>query len=161
MNKLNRPSILVADPNPLSLTAISAMLHGNDYNVHIAQDTHAATIGAESLDLDLIICDDQIDEQGGLELIRKIRNFPQCIDTPIMFMTSNQSPDVISRSHEGSACYYLRKPIDPKLLLELVDNALWQLPIINDRVKTRSVKTPHFPSLPSSGFVNLTADTIS
>lgn len=155
MNKLNKPSILVIDPDALSLTAISAVLHGKDFEVHIAQDEEAALKGATSLELDLIICDENIDDEQGAKVIGKIRELPNCIDTPIMYMSTNQGPDIIHRAQGNEAAYHLRKPIDSSVLMELVDTALWQLPIINEQVRVNSVKKPHFKTTAVPSSVNI------
>jgi len=144
MNHSMKATILVIDPDALSLTAISAMLHSANYEIHIAQDREAALKAAQQLELDLILCDERIDESQGAEVIKGVRALENCADTPIMYMSTNQMPDVIHRSHDHGAAYHLRKPIDPKGLLEMVDTALWQLPLINDRVRQHSVRQPHF-----------------
>jgi hypothetical protein len=42
-----------------------------------------------------------------------------------MFLSRTQVPDIIRRSQEAGGAYFLRKPFDPQVLLELVDKALW------------------------------------
>ena len=149
MNALSKPVILIVDPDALSLTAISAILHCSEYEVHCAQDREAALRGAETLELDLIVCDDRIDNGRAVELIAELRSIPDRHDVPVMYMSTHQLPDIIHRPHESGAAYHLRKPIDPKVLLELVDKALWQLPVIN-----RHVNDPHTTPTPKLGQVN-------
>ena len=147
MNALSKPSILVIDPDPISLTAISAMLNCADLQVFCARDREAALKGARDLDLDLVICDEDIDESRGAMLVMEIRSIPQRYDVPIMYMSERQLPDIISRPHDGGAAYHIKKPLDPNLLLEMVKHALLELPLINDRVN-HNVNGPHYPVEP-------------
>jgi hypothetical protein len=46
-----------------------------------------------------------------------------------MFLSGGQIPDIIRRQDHLGGTYYIRKPFDPNVLLELVDKAL-QLPAV-------------------------------
>ena len=145
MNALCRPVILVIDPDGISLTAISAMLASSDFQVYCAQDREAALKGARDLPLDLIICDEDIDESRGAMLVMELRALPDRYDVPIMYMSERQLPDIISRPHDGAVAYHIKKPLDPKLMLEMVSQAVTELPLINSQV-TQEIKAPHFPT---------------
>jgi CheY-like chemotaxis protein len=138
-NVLDRPVILVIDPDPVTLTAISAILHCANYEVHCARDRQAAWRGAQTLDLDLIICDDAIDGDLRPGLMDELRAIPAMADVPTLHLSSRQRPDVIHRTDGRGASYHLRKPVDPKVLVDIVAKALWQLPLIN-----RHIHQPHF-----------------
>ena len=73
MNSISSPVILVVDPCGLDLTATSALLHENGYDVHCAQDIDAAIKAAESLPIDLIIYDLSIDRESNQTLLEQIR----------------------------------------------------------------------------------------
>jgi CheY-like chemotaxis protein len=51
-----------------------------------------------------------------------------------MFLSGAQIPDVIRRAHAAGGVYYLRKPFDPPVLLELVDKALWVPHVVGARL---------------------------
>ncbi len=144
MNSLNQPAILVIDPNAVSLTAISAMLNCTGYQVYCAQDRQAAIRGATELEIDLIVCDEEIDESQGAMLVMELRAIPERHDVPIMYMSERQLPDIISRPHDGGAAYHIKKPLEPNLLLEMVKKALIELPLINNQVNEQ-LRQPHFP----------------
>jgi DNA-binding NarL/FixJ family response regulator len=55
-------------------------------------------------------------------------------DVPVMFVSSTQLPDIVRRSHEAGAAYYLRKPLDPDVLVELVGKALWLPHLVQSRL---------------------------
>ena len=127
--------ILVVDGDALTLTAVAAALHLVGHECHCARDREAALKAARSLDLDLIICDVSLNGEIGFDLIDEIRQIPSASDVPVMFVSSSQLPDIIRRSHDAGGVYYLRKPFDPDVLLELVDKALWMPHLVKTRVE--------------------------
>lgn len=144
MNALKKPVVLVIDPDALTLTAISAMLDCAQIDVFCAQDRSAALRGAGSIDIDLIVCDEDIDDFNGASLVAELRQIPDRNEVPIVYMSRRQLPDVISRPHDGGAAYHIKKPLDPRLLLEKINQALFELPIVNQRVRQLPAAAPHF-----------------
>jgi DNA-binding response OmpR family regulator len=153
MNALNKPVVLVIDPDPLTLTAIAAMLDSAQFKVFCARDRDAALKGATQLALDLIICDESIDDSCGEEIITELRAIPNRHDVPILYMSQRQLPDIISRSSQSGASYHIRKPLEPARLMDTIDKALFELPLINSQILDK-LRKPHFPVTPAanSGF---------
>jgi DNA-binding response OmpR family regulator len=130
-----KPVILVIDADPLTLTGTAAALDLAGYESHCAGDAHAARKAARSLSLDLIICDVSIDGERGLELCQELRQDNNHADVPLLFVSGHQAPDIIRRSHEAGGAYYLRKPFDPNVLIELVGTALWMPHLVQTRMQ--------------------------
>jgi CheY-like chemotaxis protein len=137
MNTLtsDKAIILVVDSDPVLLTGTAAVLHTAGYECHCARDSQGALKAARTLPLDLIICDVQLGGESGLDLCRHIRQLPGCIDVPVMFVSSQQLPDIVRRSNEAGAAYYLRKPFDPEVLIELVSKALWMPHLVSGKLR--------------------------
>jgi DNA-binding response OmpR family regulator len=137
MNTLtsDKAIILVVDSDPVLLTGTAAVLHTAGYECHCARDSQAALKAARTLSLDLIICDVQLGGESGLELCRHIRRQPGGSDVPVMFVSSQQLPDIVRRSYEAGAAYYLRKPFDPEVLIELVSKALWMPHLVSGKLR--------------------------
>jgi len=150
MNTLanDRAMILVIDSDPILLTGTAAALHAVGYECHCARDSQAALKAARSLPLDLIICDVTLGSESGIDLYKSIRQMPGCIDVPVMFVSSHQLPDIVRRSHEAGAAYYLRKPFDPEVLIELVSKALWMPHLVSGKLRTHSGKRVDLASAP-------------
>ncbi len=144
MSSFNKPVVMVVDPDALTLTAISAMLDCAQLQVFCAQDRAAAIKGATVLDLDLIVCDEDIDDFQGDSLIAELRQIRHREDVPILYMSRRQLPDIISRPHDGGASFHIRKPVEPARLLEKIHQALNELPLINNQV-SQKLRAPHFP----------------
>jgi CheY-like chemotaxis protein len=140
MASLSQPLILVIDADALSLTATAAALHTQQYEVHCARDRVAALQAARQLNLDLIVCDVNLQGVDGVQLCEEIRALPERHDVPIMFISGNQTAGVASRMFHNGSALFLRKPFAPQLLLDLVDKALWMPHLIKSHINR-----PHIP----------------
>lgn len=149
--------ILIVDSDPVLLTGTAAVLHSVGYECHCARDSQGALKAARSLALDLIICDVVLGSESGLDLCKHIRKQPGCVDVPVMFVSMHQLPDIVRRSYEAGAAYYLRKPFDPEVLIELVSKALWMPHLVSGKLRTQNAgkrvdlaSAPSGPMLPST-----------
>lgn len=129
------PVILIIDPDPIMLTGVAAVLNMQGHECHCASDEAAALKAARELPLDLIICDVNIHGKSGLQLCDQIRDECGHEDVPIMFVSGTQVADVVRRAHDAGGAYYLRKPYDPDVLIELVDKALWMPHLVRNRME--------------------------
>lgn len=136
------PTILVIDHDPLLLTGIAAVLDMQGYECHIARDPEAAIKAARTLDLDMIVCDVNLGGYSGLALCRELREEHGQADVPVMFTSQNQLPDVIHRTFDQTGAYYLRKPFEPSVLIELVNQALWMPHLVQLRTPAKAEAMP-------------------
>jgi two-component system chemotaxis response regulator CheY len=136
MNSTNREpaEILIVDEDSLSLASATEALDAAGHIVYQARDRRAALKIANSQALDLVICDVSVAGDSGLELSRELRRLPGMLDVPVMFVSRTQLPDIVRRSHEAGAAYYLRKPLDPEVLIDLVGKALWLPHLVHSRL---------------------------
>jgi DNA-binding response OmpR family regulator len=130
------PVILIIDPDPITLTGVAAVLNMQGHECHCASDETAAMKAAHSLPLDLIICDVNIKGKSGIELCQRMKNEAGMDDVPVMFVSSSQVADIVRRAHDAGGSYYLRKPFDPDVLIELVDKALWMPHLVRSRIQS-------------------------
>lgn len=126
--------ILLIDGDPFARTAAESVLSAAGYCVFAAAERSAALKHARSEALDLVICDVNLAGQSGLEVCRELRKLPGMLDVPVMFVSSTQVPDIVRRSHEAGGAYYLRKPLDPEVLIDLVGKALWMPHLVQTRL---------------------------
>jgi DNA-binding response OmpR family regulator len=142
--------ILIIDSDPLTMTGIAAILNMSGYECHCARGPEPALKAARTLPLDLIVCDVNLGGESGLDLCREMREQPGMDDVPVMFMSSTQVPDIVRRSHDAGGAYYLRKPFDPEVLLELVSKALWMPHLVQSRVNQVHAARQSSPAVPKS-----------
>ncbi len=136
MKKTEDPAtILVIDRDPLTLTAVAAALHLVGYECHCARDSEAALKAARGLELDLVICDVDLEEVSGFDLGREIRQQPGQTEVPMIFVSARDNNDPVRQAHDAGGMYFLRKPFDPDVLLELVDKALWMPHLVHSRMR--------------------------
>ena len=148
MNTLARDpaEILIIDNDPLTLTGSAAVLDMAGYVCHFARGRQAAIKAANTIALDLVICDVNLGSESGLELCRDIRRLPGMQDVPLMFVSSSQLPDIVRRSHDAGGAYYLRKPFDPAVLVELVGKALWMPHLIQSQLNMHQATRQAVPA---------------
>jgi len=136
MNATNREpaELLLIDEDSIALTAAADALEAAGHIVYQAGDRLAALRIARTEGLDLVICDMHVAGDSGVELTRELRRLPGMQDVPVMFISRTQLPDIVRRSHEAGAAYYLRKPLDPEVLTDLVGKALWLPHLVQSRL---------------------------
>jgi CheY-like chemotaxis protein len=144
------PVVLVVDADPFSLTGIAAVLNLSGYECHMAQDSVAALRAAESLQLDLVVCDVDLKGTSGVELCHHIRRVRTCEALPFVFISDDARHDVLRMTRDMGSVYYVRKPLDPEVLLELVEKAVWMPHLVTARVEQAQTSHPHCPAIVES-----------
>jgi CheY-like chemotaxis protein len=140
--------ILVIDRDPVAVESVQSTLMDAGHVVHQAENRETALRIARSQALDLVICDVHLGSDSGLDLWRELRSLPGMQDLPVMFVSSTQLPDIVRRSHHAGGAYYLRKPLDGEVLIDLVSKALWLPHLVRTRVSlhgpaTQPANLPH------------------
>ncbi|MDI6755514.1 MAG: response regulator [Thermodesulfobacteriota bacterium] len=118
------PKILVVDDDELVLIAIQELLSPLGFSVTTAPN------GVEALEkilnerFNLVILDVIMPEMNGFEVCQKIRQVDSYAETPIMMLTAKSGEEDKQRGMEVGANLYLPKPISPKRLIVLVEEAI-------------------------------------
>jgi CheY-like chemotaxis protein len=116
--------VLVIDDDPEAIAGLAKVLSSAGYISQCCHDADGAVECVRQTAPDLIIADINISGHSGIQLCERIKHDEGLGDVPAMFLSRTQVPDIIRRSQAGGT-YFLRKPFDPQVLLELVDKALW------------------------------------
>jgi CheY-like chemotaxis protein len=117
-------TILAIDADVDAAARLGAILGDAGYSCQCVASACAAAEAVRAAMPDLIICDVNLAGHSGTTACEQLRAAAGLDDVPLMFLSAAQSPDIIRRSHAAGGTYYLRKPFDPNVLLELVDKAL-------------------------------------
>lgn len=136
-NSQRQPMILVIDDEPEVLGEVAAILTAGGYASHCCATAEEAIQAARRAAPDLIISDINLAGHSGLEMCERIKRDSALKDVSVMFLSGAQIPDIIRRSHAVGGTYYLRKPFDPDVLLELVNKALWMPHLVGARAAAR------------------------
>ena len=86
--------------------------------------TEEAGNGVEALEklgvapVDVILCDINMPEMGGPEVVKKVRELPSCADTKIVMVSTESSQELIDELMANGANGYITKPFTPEKFQE-------------------------------------------
>ena len=111
---------------------VTSMRHVTKSILMVAEYTNItqATDGVEALELlqdeifDLIICDWEMPNMNGLELLIEIKKNEKLKNIPFLMLTSNTEKIKVNVAIKAGATDYVIKPIQPSVLLEKINNCL-------------------------------------
>jgi CheY-like chemotaxis protein len=117
-------NILVVDDDELVLLAVRELLAPLGFSVSLAGNGPEALRLAAAQPFDLVVLDVIMPEMDGFEVCRKLRQVPAFQETPILMLTAKSAEEDRQRGMEAGANLYLPKPIAPRRLIALVEEAL-------------------------------------
>lgn len=111
---------------------VTSMRHVTKSILMVAEYTNItqATDGVEALEIlqdetfDLIICDWEMPNMNGLELLIEIKKNEKLKKIPFLMLTSNTEKIKVNVAIKAGATDYVIKPIQPSVLLEKINNCL-------------------------------------
>lgn len=106
----NYAEILIVDDMPDHIAYSGMLLKSEGYRVFATTSGKAVKQFIEKRVPDLILLDIQLGDMNGLEICRMIKSDKRISDVPIIFLTSETSPEIISQSFELGGCDYVKKP---------------------------------------------------
>jgi DNA-binding response OmpR family regulator len=121
---VTRKKILVIDDEPNIVKMVQARLEASGYEVIPAFDGNQGMTYARKEKPDLIISDIMMPAGGGYTLYKKLKMSSHTWSIPVIFLTAKDRPEDVAEAYELGAQYYLKKPYDPQVLLELVEKVL-------------------------------------
>lgn len=121
---LNR-ILLVEDESDIQTIANLALTAVGKFTVEICSSGKEAIEKAPSFNPDLILLDVMMPEMDGITTMESLRQIPQLVDTPIIFMTAKTQQSEIDNYKELGALDVISKPFDPITLSQTVKN-IWE-----------------------------------
>jgi CheY-like chemotaxis protein len=99
------------------------MLEAGGFTVHLASSGARAMERLQTETYDVIICDLEMEEMNGTELIAKLRTQPDTKEVPVILVSANDSAGARSRGLSAGADGYLskRECAAGRLLTEVLD----------------------------------------
>ncbi len=86
--------------------------------------TEEAGNGVEALEklnagpVDIMLCDVNMPEMGGPELVRKVREMPTCTETKIVMVSTETSDEIVNGAISDGANGFISKPFTPEKFQE-------------------------------------------
>jgi CheY-like chemotaxis protein len=105
----NPVRILLAEDNPADVYLIEEALreHEVDFKLDVAQDGEQALAALAGItNFDVVLLDLNMPKRGGSEVLERLRGN----STPVVILTSSDSPADRAQAMELGATHYIRKP---------------------------------------------------
>jgi PleD family two-component response regulator len=118
-NSTEKPCILAIDDVASVLKAIHHALR-DKYKVYTLSNPEQLDEYLQEAAPDLFLLDYKMPEISGFDLIPIIRKYPEYSETPIIFLSSEGSPDYMSAASKLGVCDYIVKPFEPADLHEKI-----------------------------------------
>jgi DNA-binding response OmpR family regulator len=121
-----RARILLAEDERVTRTRLMRLLENAEYEVDTA-DT-----GTQALErirnatpcYDAVLLDVWMPEMSGLEVLRSLKRQPTERRPPVVMITADDTPQTLIDAVKNEAYKYIKKPVDAKGLLEVVETTL-------------------------------------
>jgi len=137
----NKQQILVLEDDPGILENVVEILEEAGYEVKSAMDGKTGVTLALEWMPDLVLCDINMPEMDGLEVLLTIRKDERLATLPFIFLTAEGKPDDFRRGMKTGADDYLVKPFKAKDLLDSIKSVLKRLQL------RESASSEHFDHL--------------
>jgi CheY-like chemotaxis protein/anti-sigma regulatory factor (Ser/Thr protein kinase) len=115
-------AILVVDDDSATRHLVRGLLAAAGYAVEMAADGNEALERMQAQPFDLILVDVWMPGMNGLDLIARLHS--EAHRPRVVVMTADDTPETVLRAVREHAYRYVQKPVDPALLLQVVQRAL-------------------------------------
>ena len=116
--------ILLVDDEHDLLIALARQFKAAGYTVVTARDGESALKEVEEARPAAIVSDVNMPGMNGYQLCRKLSSQPDTSDIPVLLMSGKTGPADSYWAKETGAVDLMRKPVDVRALLALVDQVL-------------------------------------
>jgi DNA-binding response OmpR family regulator len=113
---LRPPVILAIDDSPTYLNELASELHGDNYEVIVAESGHEAVEHLSRHEVDCILLDMLMPGVSGQELCRQVKGSPQWRAIPVIMLTGREDREAILESFNAGADDYVAKSSDFAIL---------------------------------------------
>ena len=114
-------SILVVDDQAANLRVVSTLLSRHGYQVITADSGEEALAIASEQAPDLLLLDMIMPGMDGFALLEQIKQRPELLRLPVVFLTAAQDRELLLRAFDAGAVDYVTKPFMPEELLARVN----------------------------------------
>lgn len=117
-------TILIVDDEPAIRVLMDAALESAGFRVLEAADGYAALEAARHGHPDLVLLDIGLPGLSGLEVCRRLRDDPQTVGTPVLFLTGLGREAELEAAAAVGAQGVITKPFSPTTLVEQIASKL-------------------------------------
>jgi two-component system chemotaxis response regulator CheY len=111
------PAVLIVDDSALIRAQVRRCL-SPEFSVFEAADGVEGLAKLESMpDITLVLCDVNMPNMGGIELLENMRAREALAHVPFVFLTTEAQPALVEKGRSLSAKGWMLKPFKPELVL--------------------------------------------
>jgi len=118
----NKIYVAVVDDDASFARALGRLLRAAEFEVRTFPSAEAFLASTTLPPPDCLVLDIQLGGMSGVELQQRLHELGD--QTPIIFVTAHDAPEVRSEAVQAGCVAYLRKPVASRALLEAVARAL-------------------------------------
>lgn len=116
-------TVLVVDDEAMNRMSTKFILEKAGYAVVCARSGEEAIRCLQDIHADLLLLDVEMPDMSGLEMLQKIRQFPDLKDIRVSFLTASGSSEDMSEAVRLGAKGFIKKPCRPEELIAAVNAA--------------------------------------
>lgn len=117
--------LLVVEDDRTSAAFLERMLRTAGYDVAVAgSGPEALAILGAGTEFSAVLLDRRLPGMDGLEVLERMKEIQELQDIPVILQTALGSAEEVREGLQAGAFYYLQKPLDTKLVLQVVETAL-------------------------------------
>ena len=116
--------LVVDDVASMRHVTKSILMIANYSNITQATDGANALVILENETFDLIICDWDMPNMNGLELLIEIKKHQGLKSIPFLMLTANTDKEKVDVAIKAGVSDYVIKPIQPSILLQKIEECL-------------------------------------
>ena len=113
--------LLIVEDDRVTASFLERLLTDAGYELTLAEN------GAQALDrlaqggpFDTVLLDLRMDGVGGMEVLQRMKGNEHFRDIPVVIETAMDNEEDFNQGLKAGALYYLTKPLDPRLVLQVV-----------------------------------------
>ncbi len=118
-----RPRLLLVDDQAVNIQSLY-QIFSDDYELYMATSGEQAMAVCRDKLPDLVLLDVVMPGMGGLEVCRQLKADSETADIPVIFVTSQNSPDEETLGLEVGAVDFISKPVNPSVVRARVKTQL-------------------------------------
>jgi two-component system chemotaxis response regulator CheY len=116
--------ILFVDDSESIREIVNFTLANEGYEVLLSDNGKNALKCLNGQDINLIITDLHMPEMNGIELIKEIRQMPDYMRTPILFLTTESQTEKKMEAKDAGATGWIVKPFAPAKLIAAISKVI-------------------------------------
>ena|SRR5437879_3793600 len=116
-------TILVVDDSCSVRQHVSLVLQRAGFETAQAADGQEGLAMVDSnRNIDMVICDINMPNMNGLEMVEKIKAKPENKSLPILMLTTEGQASLVKRAKQAGAVGWIVKPFNPRQLVQTVNH---------------------------------------